>query len=58
MPGLADWQRQASLGGKAQSQPRDAAGAGPGLGRGLAIDAPQRRQRPTLPTLLMLVQCH
>jgi len=29
-----------------------------GLGRGLAIDAPQRHQRPTLPTLLMLVQCH
>jgi hypothetical protein len=42
------------LGGKAQSQPRDAAGA-LGLGRGLAIVRLNAVNGPTLPTLLTLL---
>ena len=42
------------LGGKAQSQPRDAAGAGPGPGDRCASTSSTAK----LPTLLMLVQCH
>jgi hypothetical protein len=42
------------LGGKAQSQPRDAAGAGPGPGDRCASTPSTAK----LPTLLMLVQCH